>query len=274
MSEPAAGRVLGRLDPAEETVLLLHGLARSRWSMWAMERALKRRGYAVLNFAHPTRRQSLDALVTHLATRVGGIRPAPGRSNRLHAVGHSLGGIVLLALFARMPEPWQPGRLVAIGSPFQGAKVADVVGGWRLARSFFGPVLRDLGWQSEALRALAADGVEIGAIAGGGRFAVLNPGSLINARLGVLRDSDGTVEIAAALGAPWLKPFADQLQVEAGHAFLPARPAVIEATLHFLEHGRFTGPSEPAERSGGEVELPEDLEAGSFDRLRPPSLRR
>jgi pimeloyl-ACP methyl ester carboxylesterase len=209
--------------------------------MWAMERALKRQGYAVLNFAHPTRRQSLDALVAHLAARIGGIRPAPGRSNRLHGVGHSLGGIVLLALFARMPEPWQAGRLVAIGSPFQGAKVADVVAGWRLGRGLFGPVLRDLGWESAALRGLAADGVEVGAIAGGGRFAILNPGSVINARLGVLKQSDGTVETAAALGAPWLPPFADRLQVEAGHALMPARPGVIQGTLHFLEHGRFAG---------------------------------
>ena len=247
----------GRVDPRQETVLLLHGLARSKWSMWPLEQALRRRGYATVNVDYPSRRFALDGLVDHLRSRLARERPPPGRSARLNGVGYSLGGIVLIALAGTLPGPWRPGRLVTIGSPHRGARVADVVAGWGFARSLLGPILDDLGWESRALRSLAdrAEGLEIGAIAGE-RTRPIGAGALINARLGLKGATDGTVEIMAALGAPWLPPFSDRIRLRAGHLILPAHPAVIRESLHFLEHGRFSRRGQAPEPAPGDLYSP------------------
>lgn len=241
-------------DPKRETVLLLHGLARSRWSMWPLEQALRRRGYATINIDYPSRRFALDGLVAHLRSLIADKRTADGRSERLNVVGFSLGGVLALALASDLPPPWQPGRLVTIGAPHRGAKVADVVAGWRLGRGFFGPVVGDLGWESVALRrsTAAAAGLEIGAIAGE-RTRPIGAGALINARLGLKGMTDGTVETTAALGAPWLPPFTDHLRVQAGHLILPSHPLVIRAVPRFLQYGRFRGHAAQADR---DVPLP------------------
>ena len=110
--------------PARETVLLLHGLARGPLSMWPLARALRRRGYAVINLAYPTRRQDLGGLADLVRARLAAIAPAPGRNATLHGVGHSLGGLVLLAALLEPPPPWQAWRLVTLGSPHRGAGIA------------------------------------------------------------------------------------------------------------------------------------------------------
>lgn len=229
-------------ETAAATVLLLHGLARTRWSLWRVERALREAGYATLNPGHPTRSCDLAGLVAHARHYLEAL--APGDPLTLHGVGHSLGGVVLRAVLADPPRPWRARRLVTIASPHRGAKLVGTLLKWRAARAFYGPVLNDLRWDSDALQALAATGpgpVEVGAIAGAGRFRPFVPGALINARLGLTAETDGTVELASAFGAPWWPPFADTLVVDAGHTFIAARPEVIRQTLHFLRHGRFAG---------------------------------
>lgn len=208
--------------------------------MWPMERALRRRGFATINLSYPTRRLALEGLIAHLRGQLARTRPEAGRSDRLSGFGFSLGGVVLIALAGDLPHPWQPGRFVTAGAPHRGARVADAIVGWRIARQFFGPVLSDLAWESRVLQSLArgVQGLEIGAIAGE-RARPIGAGALINARLGLRGQTDGTVETLAALGAPWLPPFTDQLRVRAGHLVLPTHPSVIRAALQFLEHGRF-----------------------------------
>lgn len=206
-----------------------------------MERALAGAGWRTLNPGHPTRRLDLPGLVAHVRAYLEAV--APDEPTTLHGVGHSLGGVVLRAVLADPPAPWRAGRLVTVGSPHRGARLVDVLLRWRAARVFYGPVLADLRWDSDALRALAARGpgeVEVGAIAGAGRFRPLVPGTLINARLGlVAAETDGTIEYRSAFGAPWWPPFNDTLAVDAGHTFIAAHPEVVRQTLHFLRHGRF-----------------------------------
>jgi pimeloyl-ACP methyl ester carboxylesterase len=228
--------------PARETVVLLHGLARGRISMWPLERALRRRGYDVINLHHPTRRLDLAGLAGFVRERLAAMVPDPGRAPTLHGVGHSLGGLVLLAVLLDPPPPWQARRLVTLGSPYRGARVAADLAPWRAARQFFGPVLADLAPGSAALRAALAQRpapLEVGVIAGAGRLRPLAPAVLFDRRRALMRTTDGTVEMRSALGASWLFPFADRLVVDASHTLLPTSPAVIRATIAFLEHGRF-----------------------------------
>jgi Alpha/beta hydrolase family len=234
--------------PARETVVLLHGLARGPFSMWPLERALRRCGYDVLNLAYPTRQQDLSGLVALVRARLAALTPAPGRDTTLHGVGHSLGGLVLLGVLLDPPPPWQARRLVTLGSPHRGAGVAAQLIGWRAAERFFGPVLADLAPASEARRR-ACDArrtsLEVGVIAGAGRPRPLAPAVLLDRRRALRRTTDGTVELRSALG---LFPRTDRLVVDAGHWALPASPAVIRATIAFLAHGRFDEADRSAQR--------------------------
>jgi hypothetical protein len=229
-------------EPGRETVVLLHGLARGPLSMWPLERALRRRGFDVINRGYPTRRLDLAGLTGLVRSRLAALAPGPGRTPILHGVGHSLGGLVLLAVLQDPPPPWQALRLVTLGSPHRGAGIAAQLVLWRAARLFFGPVLADLAPASGARRtALARRSapLEVGTIAGSGRPRPLAPAVLLDRRRAMLRATDGTVELRSALGGSWLFPRTDRLIVDAGHWQLPASPAVIRATLAFLEHGRF-----------------------------------
>ncbi|MGH6944131.1 MAG: esterase/lipase family protein [Geminicoccaceae bacterium] len=91
------------------------------------------------------------------------------------------------------------------------------------------------------LRAHASDHGElaIGAIAGCGRFRLLVPAAWINARLGLIATTDGTIERDSAFGAPWLAPFADCIEVDCGHTLIATRPDTIRQTIAFLTRGEF-----------------------------------
>ena len=228
--------------PARETVVLLHGLARGPLSMWPLARALRRRGYAVINLAYPSRRHGLDELVGFVRARLAEMAPAPGRSATLHGVGHSLGGVVLLAALLEPPAPWQARRLVTLGSPYRGARIAARLLSWPAAQRFYGPVLADLAPASAARRralAIRSDSLEVGVIAGAGRPRPFGPAVMFDWRQALRRTTDGTVELRSALGAPWLFLPRDRLVVDVAHTLLPTSRTVIRATLAFLAHGRF-----------------------------------
>jgi hypothetical protein len=226
---------------APATVFLLHGLARGPRSLRKMGHALQAAGFEVHNLSYPCRRLSLLALVDLMRARLGTIEPAAGAEPLASSVGHSLGGLVLRAVLADPPPPWRASRLVTIAAPHQGARIAGPLLRRSAMRRFFGPVLADLAWQSAALRALPRQpGVlEIGAIAGRGRFRPLVPAAWINARLGLIANTDGTVELASAYGAPWLPPFQDCIDVDCGHTFIAAHPETVRQTIAFLTRGSF-----------------------------------
>ena len=214
-----------------------------------MARALQAAGFAVQNLSYPCRRLSLRALVDLVHARLGAIQPAAGAAPIASGVGHSLGGLVLRAVLADPPPPWRPSRLVTIAAPHQGARIAGPLLRHSAARRFFGPVLADLAWESPALRALPTQpgNLEIGAIAGRGRFRPFVPAAWINARLGLIATTDGTVERASACGAPWLPPFQDCIDVNCGHTFIAAHPETVRQTIAFLTRGSFEhGPKSAA----------------------------
>ena len=70
----------GRGAPAGEGdyVLLLHGLGRTALSMSKMERVLSSRGYRVINFNYPSRREDVESLTWRLKDLLDGIHPGGG----------------------------------------------------------------------------------------------------------------------------------------------------------------------------------------------------
>jgi hypothetical protein len=154
-----------------------------------------------------------------------------------------MGGIVLRTAMAQA-EGVLPGRLVAVATPFLGARVADFVGRFPPARLVLGPAVRDLNWESPALQRLARAAAlgadpEVGVVLSRRGFQPLLPPSWINAYIGLVRDTDGTIQPASARGDGLWPPPADVLTVGFGHTFMAAQPDVIRQTAHFLTYGRF-----------------------------------
>ena len=106
-------------DPAQTTVVLVHGLWIGPHSMRLLARRLRAAGFGVAIFGWHTTKESPAAAAERLRAAVDRL---DGRV--VHFVGHSLGGFVLAQLLGAY-RPARAGRAVLLGSPLQGATAAD-----------------------------------------------------------------------------------------------------------------------------------------------------
>ncbi len=157
------------------------------------------------------------------------------RTDTLHLVAHSLGGLVILTLFDLLGRAASglspaPGRVVLLGSPVRGSLSAQ-----RLARLPFG---------RRILGKTAADGLlaprtprwegmrELGVIAG-------DSGVGLGRLLGRMDEpNDGTVLVAETD----LPGATQQVTLRTGHSGLVLSGAVARQTAAFLREGRFARP--------------------------------
>ena len=103
-----------------ETVILLHGLGRTRWSFYRVERELRADGYNVVNITYPSREKSIEYLTTnYLEPLITAHRSA----TRLHFVTHSMGGLIMRSFLASHPDDYARlvRKWVALAAPFGGA---------------------------------------------------------------------------------------------------------------------------------------------------------
>lgn len=216
-----------------ETVILLHGLGRTRWSFWRMERALRHDGYRVVNVTYPSQEKSVEDLASdYLAPLVAAQAAAP----RLHFVTHSMGGI-LLRCYLRDQRIPNLGRVVMLAPPNAGSELADALKPTWFYRTVNGPAGQQLGTTGGLPRALGpwpADAGELGVIAGN---VSLNP--LFSAQLP--GPNDGKVTVASAR----LEGMAGFLVVPHSHTWLGWRAPVIAQVRAFLTRGRFGSPAAP-----------------------------
>jgi len=210
--------------------VLLHGLGRSARSMRPIERALRHRGYNVLNVDYRSR----SADVTTLAAQVAREVQQWASGSPVDFVTHSLGGILLRVMVA---EGYLPRglvrRAVMLGPPNGGSELADVLSAapvfGRAYRRFTGPAGLELGVGPSGIAArLPPVSFELGVIAGTRSF---NP--LFSAILG--EENDGKVRVSRTKVAG----MRDFLAVPHWHPTLMAAPTVVMQAMHFLEVGRF-----------------------------------
>ncbi len=213
-------------SPRLETVIVLHGL----WFQAAIVRPLCRRlgdaGFHAVAFGYPTMRRDLDHNARALAAFAA---RAPG--DRLHFVGHSLGGLVLLRMIA-LAAPARLGRVVLLGSPCVDSRVVDVLSRWAAGRAILGAGIAQ--WRRAPMAAVP-DGVAVAVIAGDRPWGL---GQLV-ARLD--RPHDGVVRVAETR----LPGLADHLTLPATHAGLLFSREVARQTGAFLRHGRFDRGEDP-----------------------------
>ncbi len=209
-----------------ETVILLHGLGRTRWSLWRVEQALRHDGHNVVNLTYPSRTQAIEELARdYLAPLVA----AQGAASRLHFVTHSMGGIVLRCYLRDHPVP-NLGRVVMLAPPNAGSELADRLKPTWLYRTLNGPAGQQLGTAGlpGRLGPWPTGRGELGIIAGD---RSLNP--LFSSWLP--GPGDGKVTVSSAR----LEGMADFITVPFSHTWLAWRSEVISQIQTFLRAGRF-----------------------------------
>jgi pimeloyl-ACP methyl ester carboxylesterase len=107
-----------------DEVVLVHGLWYRCWSMAWLKRRLQRAGYRVRCFGYPTLAQAPEQSARALADFC-----ARSEANVVHLVGHSLGGLVILAMLGQ--GAYHPtGRLLLLGTPLAGSSVVRRIAAW------------------------------------------------------------------------------------------------------------------------------------------------
>jgi len=210
-----------------EGVLLLHALARRPASLAPLAQRLRAAGFETLIPAYPSRRQTIFDCAHGLAAEVSAFA---ARVERVHFVGHSMGGLVARACVA-LARPANFSRMVTLGTPHGGSELAAFLVRGPLFRAFYGPAFEELTVAaSPALNArLGPVDFPLGCIAG--RRAL----NLLAQRFILPRPNDGAVSVAAAQ-APGM---ADHRVVDCDHTFLPSHPPTMALVSAFLTRGRF-----------------------------------
>jgi triacylglycerol lipase len=147
LSPQQRGLVHFAVDAAARPILLVHGIADNHSIFRLLDRALRRRGFTDLSsFDYGLLTSDLRRAAVDLA---GAITTLVDRSGyeRIHVVGHSLGGLIARYYVQRMGGHAQVQTLVTLGTPHAGTVLARA--GQLL------PLVRQLSPDSEVIRELA-----------------------------------------------------------------------------------------------------------------------
>lgn len=210
----------------KESVILLHGILRTRRNMEPLAKALRGEGYEVLNVDYPSRRYDLAGLVEVIH---GQSREFITAAPVVHFVGFSMGGLLARALIHRH-RPANLGRVVLLATPNQGSEWADVLQKFRLYRWLFGPAGQQLTTTAPLSDLLGPIDYPCGVIAG---HAALNFNPL--GHLLLTGPHDGTVTVA--------RTRADNLTahttLKSCHTLFPGNKEAQRQTISFLKTGEF-----------------------------------
>jgi pimeloyl-ACP methyl ester carboxylesterase len=180
------------------------------------------RGYQCHSFGYRTVGSSVQPVIDQLTRFVGGLD-----ADRVHFVGHSLGGIVLHRYFEQARD-LPPGRVVFLGSPTVKSRTAERVGKLPLLRSLIGRMVTDELVQPSGAREWRCER-ELGLIAGTrpiglGRFF---------ARFD--EDCDGTIGVSETK----LPGHTAHTTLPVSHMGMLTSRAVADQVGEFLSSGRF-----------------------------------
>lgn len=218
----------GYKNADQETVILLHGLARGSGSMGTLEKAFKAQGFNVYNIDYPSTSKSIEELVKLLSVQ---FNSCCRNSKRTHFVTHSLGGI-LTRVYLQTHRILNIGRVVMIAPPNQGSEIVDHIGDWGAFRAIFGKAGSQLGTKDGHLpKQLAKPYYELGVIAGD---AFINP-------LGwalLPSPNDGAVSVKSTK----LSSMQDFIVVNHSHTFIHQMQDTINYAVKFIKTGRFKSP--------------------------------
>jgi pimeloyl-ACP methyl ester carboxylesterase len=206
-----------------EKVIIVHGLWMTGLELSVLQHRLHAEyGFDVTMYSYPS-------ITGSMTEHVAGLRAfaQTQECERLHFVGHSLGGIVILKMLEASNE-LPPGRVVCLGSPMQGSAAVDGFARWPFARAALGAAICD---EVLSKRPRSWDGRrDVGIIAGS-----------LSVGLGRLftefkEPSDGTLLVSETK----LEGAKGHIVIPVSHTGMVFSVEVAKQIAEFLRNGQFT----------------------------------
>ena len=214
----------------KESVVLVHGLWMSGYACLYWQRSVRQTGMESVIYSYPTVFNRMDQNAERLFRAIKRLAKS---TNKVHLVGHSMGGMVILHMLRRHGHTFgknglpQLGRVVLCGSPINGSHAARTVRSWPVIGRVLGNSILD--W-SGISRTQLPEHLDIGVIAG---TRNLGFGRMVKS---LPQPSDGTVSLVETelKGGE-----TDRVCMKISHAEMLVAPAVGTQIVHFLQNGRF-----------------------------------
>lgn len=218
--------VFAQTASPKKCAILLHGLARSSFSMKPIERKLKKEGYVVWNKSYESTKKTVEKLSPIIAEAITYCDQQ--KAEEIYFASHSMGGILIRHYFQTMKNP-KVKAVVMLAPPNKGSEIVDEFKDQSWFKWYNGPAGLQLTSDEKGLpKSLKPISIPIGIITGNVSsdpwFSYLFKGP-----------NDGKVSVESAK----LDEMKDFLLVEKGHTFIMNSSEVHKQILHFFDHQTF-----------------------------------
>ena len=211
-----------------ETVILLHGILRSKTDMILLEKDIAKLGYNCINILYPSRSKNLEDLTQYIENEI----QAHDNYNRhapIHFVTHSMGGL-LARYYIATHKPENLGKVIMLSPPNTGSEFADFFTNNKLFSSIYKSLFGPAGQQLVTSHEHPCGNIDypLGIIAGSSSINPLAPFILND-------EHDGIVPVERTK----LDGMCDHITLKSNHSLMMFDPKVIKQVIYFLENDRF-----------------------------------